>query len=599
VTSRVASPRWLPIASLPRDVLQCDSRWSDEHPFLLALAVSLVAHVLFFVFGPTVKVPVSAPRPVLEVKLIEAERKPPPPPVVVPDPPKPVAVKNARPAGAKPVAAKSGVAVVPRLAAQVAPPSQPLPAVQRDERVQPQARVQPDVPVAARADAPVMPRIEARADIAPRPIADLPSPRVDSRPRVEAAPRPDLAPVARADTRIEVPKLEARASGATDVQPITRRDAPAEPRRDVSVPRPDLAPTVRADTRAEVPKLEARSPGSSDVQPITRRDVPAEPRREVIAAVPRPDVGVRPQVAPPPVATVRGDVAADTISQPVPVRPTVPTPRPEPATEPRRDIAAQRPPPPVQGRPVSSEVQPESAATPSAAPVQSATARTEPRPDPRPDPAVASRPRLQDGPEVASAPVIRDDAGAARPSLAAAPAVAELRPEPPPAPRPPTDRPTVAPAPLSPSAPVARATPAPAVSGPAIDPKRDASPRIGGPQGAVVAGARPTLGGVPRGDGYDRAAAVKYAESVATEIQKRIRYPRMAERAGLQGTVELVLTYDARGKFVEARVRKSSGHKSLDDAALEAAVAAMSRMGRAPERTPELSIPYNFKIEDR
>lgn len=92
---------------------------------------------------------------------------------------------------------------------------------------------------------------------------------------------------------------------------------------------------------------------------------------------------------------------------------------------------------------------------------------------------------------------------------------------------------------------------------------------------------------------------MKYAEKVATEIQKRIRYPRMAERAGLEGTVELVLTYDGRGKFVEAKVRKSSGHKSLDDAAIEAAVAAMSRIGRAPERTPELSIPYNFKIEDR
>jgi protein TonB len=141
--------------------------------------------------------------------------------------------------------------------------------------------------------------------------------------------------------------------------------------------------------------------------------------------------------------------------------------------------------------------------------------------------------------------------------------------------------------PLSPSAPVARATPAPAVPGPAIDPKRESAPRIGGPQGAVVAGARPTLGGVPKGDGYDRNAAVKYAESVAFEIQKRIRYPRMAERAGLQGTVELVLTYDARGKFVEAKVRKSSGHKSLDDAAVEAAVAAMSRLGRAPERVAQ------------
>jgi protein TonB len=143
---------------------------------------------------------------------------------------------------------------------------------------------------------------------------------------------------------------------------------------------------------------------------------------------------------------------------------------------------------------------------------------------------------------------------------------------------------------------VARSTPVPSVTVPALDPKRDTAPRIGGPQGAVVAGARPTLGGAPRGDGYDRAAAVKYAEKVATEIQKRIRYPRMAERAGLEGTVELVLTYDVRGKFVDARIRKSSGHKSLDDAAIEAAVAAMDRMGRAPERTPELSIPYNFTI---
>ncbi len=627
--------------------------WSDDHPFLLALAVSVVAHVLFFVFGPAVKVPAPSPRPVLEVKLIEPERKPPPPPppVVIPEPPKPAPAKSQRRSTAKPAVAKTRPAAAPRLSAQVAPPSQPLPVVQRDAREQPQTRVQAQVPSATKVDAPVVPRIEARADIAPRPIADLPLPRTESRPRVDVAARPDLAPVARAEARAEMPRLEARTSAPTDPHPTARRDVPAEPRRDVSaaVPRPEIGarpqvtPLPAVAVRGDVPGDAITLPTAvRPSAPAQRPEIAAEPRRD--AAVQRPqapvqsgamgtEVRVESAVAPSvavvggvvrpqspradPSAEPRRDVAVQRPQAPVPpaavgpevrvdpgAAPTVAvvrsqSARPEPSPELRRDVAVQRPQAPVQSGAAGPEVRVESAAVPSVAAVRPQSARAEPRPDPRPDPAAALRPRVPDSPDAVSRPVLREDVTPARPAAPATPPVADLRKEPPPAPKPPADRPTVAPAPPTSAPAVARVTPPPAVTGPAIDPKRETGPRVGGPQGAVVAGARPTLGGAPRGDGYDREAAVKYAEKVATEIQKRIRYPRMAERAGLEGTVELVLTYDGRGKFVEAKVRKSSGHKALDDAAVEAAVAAMGRMGRAPERTPELSIPYNFKIEDR
>ncbi|MGB0679854.1 MAG: energy transducer TonB family protein [Polyangiales bacterium] len=55
-------------------------------------------------------------------------------------------------------------------------------------------------------------------------------------------------------------------------------------------------------------------------------------------------------------------------------------------------------------------------------------------------------------------------------------------------------------------------------------------------------------------------------------------YPAAARRAGQQGTVVIALHIGAQGKLRAVRLHRSSGHRSLDAAAL----AAVRDVGRVP-----------------
>lgn len=61
-------------------------------------------------------------------------------------------------------------------------------------------------------------------------------------------------------------------------------------------------------------------------------------------------------------------------------------------------------------------------------------------------------------------------------------------------------------------------------------------------------------------------------------------YPLEARRASLQGTVFVALTIDARGRFAELGVQRSSGHLSLD----RAAIAALRAVGEVPAPPQQL-----------
>lgn len=65
------------------------------------------------------------------------------------------------------------------------------------------------------------------------------------------------------------------------------------------------------------------------------------------------------------------------------------------------------------------------------------------------------------------------------------------------------------------------------------------------------------------------AALGKYRSILGRAIAKHKSYPKIAQRRGWQGSVLLDLKIDENGNVLLAKVRESSGHKSLDNRALE------------------------------
>lgn len=61
--------------------------------------------------------------------------------------------------------------------------------------------------------------------------------------------------------------------------------------------------------------------------------------------------------------------------------------------------------------------------------------------------------------------------------------------------------------------------------------------------------------------------------TLAYDVAPPPRYPRTAARAGLEGTVTLMVLVDASGRPVEVEVERSSGHRELDRAARDQVMA--------------------------
>ena len=71
-------------------------------------------------------------------------------------------------------------------------------------------------------------------------------------------------------------------------------------------------------------------------------------------------------------------------------------------------------------------------------------------------------------------------------------------------------------------------------------------------------------------------------------------YPREAQAAGIEGTVTVLVDVDGRGQVIDARVRTSSGHASLDAAALR--VARLYEF--APGAPGRALLPVPFRLRD-
>lgn len=99
----------------------------------------------------------------------------------------------------------------------------------------------------------------------------------------------------------------------------------------------------------------------------------------------------------------------------------------------------------------------------------------------------------------------------------------------------------------------------------------------------------------------DRAGALKtYKRLLFSTIDKKKSVPRAARRARLEGTVYLSVTLDHTGEILSVKVRKSSGHATLDEGAVST-MRAIKRLPAPPEALgwtkKTLTIPIRYKIK--
>ena len=167
------------------------------------------------------------------------------------------------------------------------------------------------------------------------------------------------------------------------------------------------------------------------------------------------------------------------------------------------------------------------------------------------------------------------------------------------APAPPPVAPAVAPALAVAPEPVAEpaATPAPAPAAVPTAPSASSSVSASDSgSGAVAGGGGQTRGDGDRGSGGGPGASLAlvtpgaggsgvappeygaYLRQFRQRVQESLVYPLAARRQGLRGTVELHVWLEATGRVRDVQVARSSSHRVLDDAAVE----AIRRLGPVP-----------------
>lgn len=92
-----------------------------------------------------------------------------------------------------------------------------------------------------------------------------------------------------------------------------------------------------------------------------------------------------------------------------------------------------------------------------------------------------------------------------------------------------------------------------------------------------------------------------YVWHVLDHLQEFRSYPRAAQRRGHEGTVLIRARVSRKGQVLKAEVRESSGHRSLDEAAL-ALLAAASPLPPPPRGTTaitDLDLPITYSLRPR
>ncbi|CAN7416295.1 TonB family protein [Pararhizobium sp. LjRoot255] len=95
---------------------------------------------------------------------------------------------------------------------------------------------------------------------------------------------------------------------------------------------------------------------------------------------------------------------------------------------------------------------------------------------------------------------------------------------------------------------------------------------------------------------FGNAAESNYKGKVRSKVQRHFRYPKAADRAGIQGTVQVSFTILANGGVSGARISKSSGSPVLDEAALNA-IRGAEPFPKIPDAANRGSWPFTIPLQ--
>ncbi|MCZ6785007.1 MAG: energy transducer TonB [Proteobacteria bacterium] len=129
-----------------------------------------------------------------------------------------------------------------------------------------------------------------------------------------------------------------------------------------------------------------------------------------------------------------------------------------------------------------------------------------------------------------------------------------------------------------------------------------AEPHAAAPGGAVdlpigTAGTGPGRGD-GSGDGIGSGDAHDYFAALSLQVERGRRYPRRAERRGIEGVAVLALRIDREGRLEWVELAESAGDPSLDRGALDAARAA-APFGSVPDSIADSDLEFELPVEFR
>lgn len=210
-------------------------------------------------------------------------------------------------------------------------------------------------------------------------------------------------------------------------------------------------------------------------------------------------------------------------------------------------------------------------------------------------------------PKPAEKPLPKPEAVIPEPTPQPAPPPEKVQPQPkekPPEVKPPDTKPLPAPTPATEAPPVMTAAPKadtrpsetiPVPSPVPSTPTREAAP-------APVAPPAPAKPSGPSEEELENAR-VQYGKLVRDTLEKHKKYPNIAIQRGYEGTVELEVIVDDKGKIVSVKVSRKSPYPVLDEAAVEMARNRQiplppSEMIRGKLRPYTVPVPFKLDKED-
>lgn len=101
-------------------------------------------------------------------------------------------------------------------------------------------------------------------------------------------------------------------------------------------------------------------------------------------------------------------------------------------------------------------------------------------------------------------------------------------------------------------------------------------------------------------EGDIEAARNAFKEAAQREIQKNLRYPRIALERGIEGVTHLHISFDDHGNITNIEVTESSGNKALDEAAIATVKKSQFKAlfnDILRGRLKSTNVPVSFKLD--